>query len=92
MSRLAQQLASPRKQRNEVASEVELLVHTNRLWPILTRCRESESRPPPDSSPKSLPKPSRQLHLAVYAGLASVTDARALLSLAITHLGAETRC
>jgi hypothetical protein len=36
MPRLAQQLASLRKQRDEVASEVERLVHAHPLWPVLT--------------------------------------------------------
>jgi hypothetical protein len=36
MLRLAEQLTSLRKQREEVASEVERLVHAHPLWPVLT--------------------------------------------------------
>ncbi|KGX18350.1 putative transposase [Burkholderia pseudomallei ABCPW 1] len=49
MPRLAQQLAALRKQRDEVASEVERLVLAHPLWPVLTSMPESASGPPPDS-------------------------------------------
>jgi hypothetical protein len=49
LPRLAQQLATLRRQRDEVAKEVERLVVAHPLHPVLTSCRESGSGPLPDS-------------------------------------------
>ncbi|MGF7137578.1 transposase [Paraburkholderia sp. EB58] len=74
MPRLAQQLASLRKQRDEVASEVERLVHAHPLWPVLTSMPEVGVR----TAARLLTEVAHKAfasaaHLAAYAGLAPVT-------------------
>jgi transposase len=74
MPRLAQQLASLRKQRDEVASEVECLVHAHPLWPILTSMPgvgvRTAARLLTEVAHKAF---ASAAHLAAYAGLAPVT-------------------
>lgn len=52
MQRLTHQLATLRKRRDEVASEVEHLVHAHLLWPVMTGMPGRRSAPPPISSRK----------------------------------------
>lgn len=74
MPRLAQQLASLRKQREEVASEVERLVHAHPLWPVLTSMPgvgvRTAARLLTEVAHKAF---ASAAHLAAYAGLAPVT-------------------
>ena len=74
MPRLAQQLASLRKQRNEVASEVERLVQAHPLWPVLTSMPgvgvRTAARLLTEVAHKAF---ASAAHLAAYAGLAPVT-------------------
>jgi len=93
MPRLAQQLASLRQQRDEVASEVERLVHSHPLWPLLT------SRPGVGvrTAARLLTEVAHKAfasaaHLAAYAASPRLPGARALLSAANTYPGGATRC
>ncbi|MGF6506083.1 IS110 family transposase [Paraburkholderia sp. 32] len=74
MPRLAQQLASLRKQRDEVASEVERLVQAHPLWPVLTSMPgvgvRTAARLLTEVAHKAF---ASAAHLAAYAGLAPVT-------------------
>ncbi|MBB5411109.1 transposase [Paraburkholderia sp. HC6.4b] len=74
MPRLAQQLASLRKQRDEVASEVERLVHAHPVWPVLTSMPgvgvRTAARLLAEVAHKAF---ASAAHLAAYAGLAPVT-------------------
>jgi transposase len=74
MPRLAQQLAALRKQRDEVASEVERLVHAPPLWPVLTSMPgvgvRTAARLLTEVAHKAF---ASAAHLAAYAGLAPVT-------------------
>ncbi|WGS54885.1 IS110 family transposase (plasmid) [Paraburkholderia sp. D15] len=74
MPRLAQQLASLRKQRDEVASEVERLVQAHPLWPVLTSMPgvgvRTAARFLTEVAHKAF---ASAAHLAAYAGLAPVT-------------------
>lgn len=74
MPRLAQQLAALRKQRDEVASEVERLVHVHPLWPVLTSMPgvgvRTAARLLTEVAHKAF---ASAAHLAAYAGLAPVT-------------------
>ncbi|MGO4815644.1 IS110 family transposase [Cupriavidus sp. 2MCAB6] len=74
MPRLAQQLAALRKQRDEVASEVERLVHAHPLWPVLTSMPgvgvRTAARLLTEVAHKAF---ASAAHLAAYAGLAPVT-------------------
>jgi hypothetical protein len=93
----AQQLASLRKQRDEVASEVEQRVHAHHLWPVLTSMPgvgvRTGQRPPPDSSRKSPTKPPLQLRILPLTPASPPSpDARALPSAANTPPGEETKC
>jgi len=58
LPRLASQLAALRRQRAEIAVEVERLVDAHPLQPVLARCPESASGPQPGFSPRSLAKTS----------------------------------
>ncbi|WP_408288825.1 transposase, partial [Paraburkholderia aspalathi] len=88
MPRRAQQLASLRKQRDEVASEVERLVHALPLWPVPTSMPgvgvRTAARLLTEVAHKAF---ASTAHLTAYAGLA-----RALRPLANTHPGGATRC
>jgi hypothetical protein len=93
MPRLARQLAALRKQRDEIASEVERLVHAHPLWPVLTSMPGVGVRTPPDSSLKSLTKPSLQPRISPPTpALLRSLDARVRPSVANTHPGGATRC
>jgi transposase len=74
MPRLARQLADLRKQRDEVASEVECLVHAHPLWPVLTSMPgvgvRTAARLLTEVAHKAF---ASAAHLAAYAGLAPVT-------------------
>ncbi|NAX54240.1 transposase, partial [Burkholderia pseudomallei] len=74
MPRLAQQLAALRKQRDEVASEVERLVLAHPLWPVLTSMPgvgvRTAARLLTEVAHKAF---ASAAHLAAYAGLAPVT-------------------
>ncbi|REG48563.1 transposase IS116/IS110/IS902 family protein [Paraburkholderia sp. BL6669N2] len=74
MPRLARQLADLRKQRDEVASEVECLVHVHPLWPVLTSLPgvgvRTAARLLTEVAHKAF---ASAAHLAAYAGLAPVT-------------------
>ncbi|ASE96722.1 IS110 family transposase [Burkholderia cepacia] len=74
MPRLAQQLAALRKQRDEVAAEVEQLVLAHPLWPVLTSMPGVDVR----TAARLLTEVAHKAfasaaHLAAYAGLAPVT-------------------
>lgn len=64
LPRLAQQLAALRKQREEVAHEVERLVRAHPLSRSRPACRESASGPLPDSWQKSRTSPARSRHIS----------------------------
>ncbi|ABC34933.1 IS110 family transposase [Burkholderia thailandensis] len=74
MPRLAQQLAALRKQRDEVAAEVEQLVLAHPLWPVLTSMPgvgvRTAARLLTEVAHKAF---ASAAHLAAYAGLAPVT-------------------
>src|SRR5579859_4496083 len=74
MPRLAQQLASLRKQREEIAAEVERLVLAHPLWPVLTSMPgvgvRTAARLLTEVAHKAF---ASAAHLAAYAGLAPVT-------------------
>jgi transposase len=74
MPRLAQQLAALRKQRDEIASEVERLVIVHPLWPVLTSMPgvgvRTAARLLTEVAHKAF---ASAAHLAAYAGLAPVT-------------------
>lgn len=74
MPRLAQQLAALRKQRDEVASEVERLVHAHPLWPVLTSMPgvgvRTAARLLTEVTHKAF---ASAAHLAAFAGLAPAT-------------------
>ncbi|VWC38447.1 transposase [Burkholderia lata] len=74
MPRLAQQLAALRKQRAEVAAEVERLVLAHPLWPVLTSMPgvgvRTAARLLTEVAHKAF---ASAAHLAAYAGLAPVT-------------------
>ncbi|AVR09205.1 IS110 family transposase [Burkholderia thailandensis] len=74
MPRLAQQLAALRKQRDEVAAEVEQLVLAHPLWPVLTSMPgvgvRTAARLLTEVAHKAF---ASAAHLATYAGLAPVT-------------------
>ncbi|ONB59348.1 transposase [Burkholderia pseudomallei] len=74
MPRLAQQLAALRKQRDEVASEVERLLLAHPLWPVLTSMPgvgvRTAARLLTEVAHKAF---ASAAHLAAYAGLAPVT-------------------
>ncbi len=74
MPRLAQQLAALRKQRDEVAAEVERLVLAHPLWPVLTSMPgvgvRTAARLLTEIAHKAF---ASAAHLAAYAGLAPVT-------------------
>ncbi|MBN3782868.1 IS110 family transposase [Burkholderia sp. Ac-20345] len=74
MPRLAQQLAALRKQRDEVAAEVERLVLAHPLWPVLTSMPgvgvRTAARLLIEVAHKAF---ASAAHLAAYAGLAPVT-------------------
>ncbi|WP_185732292.1 IS110 family transposase [Burkholderia sp. Bp8963] len=74
MPRLAQQLAALRKQRDEVAAEVERLVLAHPLWPVLTSMPgvgvRTAARLLTEVAHKAF---ASAAHLAAYAGLAPVT-------------------
>ena len=74
MPRLAQQLAALRKQRDEVAAEVERLVLAHPLWPVLTNMPgvgvRTAARLLTEVAHKAF---ASAAHLAAYAGLAPVT-------------------
>lgn len=74
MPRLAQQLAALRKQRDEIAAEVERLVLAHPLWPVLTSMPGVGAR----TAARLLTEVAHKAfasaaHLAAYAGLAPVT-------------------
>lgn len=74
MPRLAQQLAALRKQRDEVAAEVEQLVLAHPLWPVLTSMPGVGVR----TAARLLTKVAHKAfasaaHLAAYASLAPAT-------------------
>ncbi|WP_197430336.1 IS110 family transposase [Burkholderia savannae] len=74
MPRLAQQLAALRKQRDEVAAELEQLVLAHPLWPVLTSMPGVGVR----TAARLLTEVAHKVfasaaHLAAYAGLAPVT-------------------
>ncbi|WP_175425905.1 IS110 family transposase [Trinickia violacea] len=73
MPRLAQQLASLRKQREEVASEVERLAHAHPLWPVLTSMPGVGVRTARLLTEVAHKAFASAAHLAAYAGLAPVT-------------------
>ncbi|ABA51577.1 Transposase [Burkholderia pseudomallei 1710b] len=74
MPRLAQQLAALRKQRDEIAAEVERLVLAHPFWPVLTSMPgvgvRTAARRLTEAAPKAF---ATAAHLAAYAGLAPVT-------------------
>ncbi|AJY43658.1 transposase family protein [Burkholderia humptydooensis] len=74
MPRLAQQLAALRKQRDEIAAEVERLVLAHPLWPVLTSMPgvgvRTAARLLTEVAQKAF---ATAAHLAAYAGLAPVT-------------------
>ncbi|WP_150811573.1 IS110 family RNA-guided transposase [Pandoraea sputorum] len=74
MPRLAQQLAALRKQRDEIATEVERLVQSNPLWPVLSSMPgvglRTAARLLTEVAHKAF---ASAAHLAAYAGLAPVT-------------------
>ncbi|KKI72327.1 transposase [Burkholderia pseudomallei] len=74
MPRLAQQLAALRKQRDEIAAEVERLVLAHPLWPVLTSMPgvgvRTAARRLTEATQKAF---ATAAHLAAYAGLAPVT-------------------
>ncbi|CAJ8834788.1 transposase [Burkholderia pseudomallei] len=70
MPRLAQQLAALRKQRDEIAAEVERLVLAHPLWPVLTSMPGVGVRTATEAAPKAF---ATAAHLAAYVGLAPVT-------------------
>ncbi|WP_181159367.1 IS110 family transposase [Burkholderia multivorans] len=74
MPRLAQQLAALRKQRDEIAAEVERLVLAHPLWPVLTSMPgvgvSTAARLLTEVAHKAF---ASAAHLAAYAGLAPVT-------------------
>ncbi|MCA8074066.1 IS110 family transposase, partial [Burkholderia vietnamiensis] len=74
MPRLAQQLAALRKQRDEIAAEVERLVLAHPLWPVLTSMPgvgvRTAARLLTEVAHKAF---ASAAHLAAYAGLAPVT-------------------
>ncbi|MCA7918118.1 transposase [Burkholderia contaminans] len=74
MPRLAQQLAALRKQRDEIAAEVERLVVAHPLWPVLTSMPgvgvRTAARLLTEVADKAF---ASATHLAAYAGLAPVT-------------------
>nr|WP_166682743.1 IS110 family transposase [Burkholderia pseudomallei] len=74
MPRLAQQLAALRKQRDEIAAEVERLVLAHPLWPVLTSMPgvgvRTAARRLTEAAPKAF---ATATHLAAYVGLAPVT-------------------
>ncbi|WP_038782243.1 IS110 family transposase [Burkholderia pseudomallei] len=74
MPRLAQQLAALRKQRDEIAADVERLVLAHPFWPVLTSMPgvgvRTAARRLTEAAPKAL---ATAAHLAAYAGLAPVT-------------------
>lgn len=74
MPRLAQQLAALRKQRDEIAVEVERLVQRNPLWPVLSSMPgvglRTAARLLTEVAHKAF---ASAAHLAAYAGLAPVT-------------------
>lgn len=63
LPRLALQLITLRKQRDEVALEVDQRVLAHPLYPVLTACPESESGPQPDSSQRLPVGPSPLPHI-----------------------------
>lgn len=73
--RLAEQLAALCKQRDEVAAEVERLVVTHPLWPVLTSMPgggvRTAARLLTEVADKAF---TSAAHLAAYAGLAPVTQ------------------
>ncbi|AOJ73624.1 transposase [Burkholderia sp. MSMB2042] len=74
MPRLAQQLAALRKQRDEIATDVERLVLAHPLWPVLASMPEVGVR----TAARLLTEVAQKAfasaaHLAAYAGLAPVT-------------------
>lgn len=74
MPRLAQQLAALRKQRDEIAAEVERLVLAHPFWPVLTSMPgvgvRTAARLLTEAAPKAF---ATAAHLAAYVGLAPVT-------------------
>lgn len=72
--RLAQQLAALRKQRDDIAAEVERLVSNHPLWPVLTSMPgvgvRTAARLLTEVTHKAF---ASAAHLAAYAGLAPVT-------------------
>ncbi|QBP53953.1 IS110 family transposase [Burkholderia pseudomallei] len=74
MPRLAQQLAALRKQRDEIAAEVERLVLAHPFWPVLTSMPgvgvRTAARRLTEAAPKAF---ATAAHLAAYVGLAPVT-------------------
>lgn len=72
MPRLAQQLAALRKQRDEVAAEVERLVLAHPLWPVLTSMPGVGVRTAARLLTE-VPHKASAAHLAAHAGLAPVT-------------------
>ncbi|WP_080315523.1 IS110 family RNA-guided transposase [Burkholderia pseudomallei] len=74
MPRLAQQLAALRKQRDEIAAEVERLVLAHPFWPVLTGMPgvgvRTAARRLTEAAQKAF---ATAAHLAAYAGLAPVT-------------------
>lgn len=72
--RLAQQLAALRKQRDDIAAEVERLVSNHPLWPVLTSMPgvgvRTAARLLTEVAHKAF---ASAAHLAAYAGLAPVT-------------------
>ncbi|MWJ55916.1 IS110 family transposase [Burkholderia pseudomallei] len=74
MPRLAQQLAALRKQRDEIAAEVERLVLAHPFWPVLTSMPgvgvRTAARRLTEAAQKAF---ATAAHLAAYAGLAPVT-------------------
>lgn len=65
LPRLALQLITLRKQRDEVALAVEQRVLAHPLYPVLTSMPESVSGPQPDSSPRSPAAPSPLSHISL---------------------------
>jgi len=74
MPRLAQQLAALRKQRDEIAAEVERLALAHPLWPVLTSMPRvgvrTAARPLTGLPHKAFASATQ---LTAYAGLAAVT-------------------
>ena len=77
MPRLAQQLAALRKQRDEMAGEVERLVQSNPRWPVLSSMPgvglRTAARLLTEVAHKAFASAASAVHLAAYAGLAPVT-------------------